>query len=385
MVRKNVTLFHPWIKSKGGAEKIILEIMEKSIHNVVLYTWVYDMKNTFEEFQNKDVRVVPIPFSKKLARKNIARGFLFPLGILKKIPLKKSDLFLISTSGIAEFVALRNNLKGRTIAYVHTPLREANKKIIKWNLENKYKGKIFHRLLYVLATKIYQVFEKIAWKKIDFAIFNSELSKSRAKEHRLLKNKKSRIIYPPLNLSQGIGKNEEKYFVYWSRLNPPKRQDLLIKAWNSFSRNHNDYKLFIVGTPDNKAYFEKLKYLAKQSNNVILKTNVSNSKLKEIVSRSSAGIFLGYFEDFGMVPLEVLASKKPLIAVNKGGYMDLIGNHPEFYKIEEMHEPKRMVQEIEKALDNFVRRKRNKRNFPKIEKGNFIEELDELLSAWGVV
>ena len=37
MKKQNIALFHPWIKSKGGAEKTVLELMEKSKHKIDIY------------------------------------------------------------------------------------------------------------------------------------------------------------------------------------------------------------------------------------------------------------------------------------------------------------------------------------------------------------
>jgi hypothetical protein len=53
-----IALFYPWIKSKGGAEKVLLEIMKIKEFKFDLYTWVYDKKNSFEEF--KDLKMIVI-------------------------------------------------------------------------------------------------------------------------------------------------------------------------------------------------------------------------------------------------------------------------------------------------------------------------------------
>ena len=66
MVR--IALFYPWIKSRGGAEKVILEILKNKSHEVDIYTWVYDKKNTFEEFEEFKINVVAPKIAKKLSR-----------------------------------------------------------------------------------------------------------------------------------------------------------------------------------------------------------------------------------------------------------------------------------------------------------------------------
>jgi hypothetical protein len=53
-----IALFYPWIKSRGGAEKVLLEIMKIKDFEFDLYTWVYDDKNSFEEFKNLKINVL---------------------------------------------------------------------------------------------------------------------------------------------------------------------------------------------------------------------------------------------------------------------------------------------------------------------------------------
>jgi len=378
--KKKIALFHPWIKSRGGAEKVVLEILKSKKYNIDLYTWVYDKENTFKEFKNFKINVVAPKIAKKLSRLHILRGLFLPITLFSKIPLEKYDFFLISTSGLAEFITFRNYKKGKTYAYCHTPLREANKKIVKWNFANRYEKNILKKYIYFVAVKIYRIFEKQAWKKLDVVIFNSELSKSRAEEHKLIGKQKTHIIYPPIDFLQfeRLKTKIGKHFVYISRLNPPKRQDLLIEAWKKFSKKNKGYKLILIGTPDNKKYYKKLLKLSKENNSIEIKSNVKDKELRDLLRSSKAGIFLGYQEDFGIVPLEILAAGKPLLAIDEGGYVNVIKNHPLFHKIKEKHSRKEMVNEIAKELENFVKKKQ-KKTTKQIKTKNFIKEIDKIL------
>jgi glycosyltransferase involved in cell wall biosynthesis len=240
--------------------------------------------------------------------------------------------------------------------------------------------------MYLLAVKFYKIFEKKAWKKLDVVIFNSELSLSRAKEHNLLEKKRTHIVNPPINLSYSkkIKTKKENTFIYISRFNPPKRQDLLLEAWKEFVEKNPKYKLILIGNPENKKYFEKLKDLQKKTKNVEIKSNVSNKELEKLIANSIAGLFLGYQEDFGIVPLEIIMAGKSLIAVNEGGYVKLIKNHPLFHKIREKYNREEMIKEIAKELENFVKKKRTnvqaklfKRK--KIKVKDFGKEIDKIL------
>jgi len=169
MVR--IALFHPWIKSRGGAEKVILEILKDKTHQIDIYTWVYDKENTFEEFEEFEINIIAPKIAQKFSRYYILRGLFFPIALFSKIPLKKYDIFLISTSGLAELITLRNYKPGKTFSYVHTILRASYSEDIMWNLKHRYKNSL-SKFLYLIAAKMYLKLEKISWKKIDVAIFN---------------------------------------------------------------------------------------------------------------------------------------------------------------------------------------------------------------------
>ena len=380
-MNKKICLFHPWIKSKGGAERVVLELMEKSKHKIDLFTWFYDEENTFSEFQKYKINVIAPKFAGRFSRNYLTRSLVFILGMFKKIPLENYDKFLISTSGVGEFITFRNYKKGQTYAYIHTPLRHAQKNIVGWNLENKYKGNFLKKQIYLISVKIYKILEKIAWKRLDVVIFNSKLSKQRAEEHNLIKGKKTKIIHPPIERMK-LKSKRENCFVYVSRLNEPKRQDILLEVWKKFGKKYPDLKLLIVGTAENKKYFEKLKELATE--NVKIKTNVGNKELKYILSNSKAGIFLGYQEDFGITPIQILLAGKPLIAVDEGGYVDLIKNHPQFYKIREKHNKEEMIIETENVLERFMVNKTRKKGM-NIKLKDFTKEMDKYLNEGGLV
>ena len=187
-----IALFYPWIKSRGGAEKVLLEIMKIENFKFDLYTWVYDEKNSFEEFKDLKINVLGSNMLKKISKMKILRGLFLPFSLFSKIPLEKYDYFLVYTSGTGEFITFRNYKKGKTIGYVNTILRDTYPEIVKWNMKNIYKN-VFSKAMYLLSVKIYRIFERIAWKRIDFPIFISEEGYKRAEKQGLLKNKKAKV------------------------------------------------------------------------------------------------------------------------------------------------------------------------------------------------
>jgi glycosyltransferase involved in cell wall biosynthesis len=353
-----IALFYPWIKSRGGAEKVLLEIMKIEDFKFDLYTWVYDEKNSFEEFKNLKINVIGSKILKKISKMKLLRGLFLPFSIFSKIPLDKYDYFLVYTSGTGEFITFRNYKKGKTIGYINTILRDAYPEIVRWNNKHIYKN-IFSRIVYLATARIYRFFEKIAWKRIDLPIFISEEGLKRAEKQGLLKNKKAKVIYPPVDIDKFLKLPSKKgdFFLYVSRFNPPKKQDLLVKAWIKFSKEYPNEKLILSGGLENIKYFEYLKELSKNADSIEIKPGLNNDEVLKLYQKSKAVLFVPFIEDFGIVPFEALASGKPIIAVNKGGYVNLIKNVQQYYPIKEEDNDDLLVENIVKSLKRFMESK----------------------------
>ena len=380
--KEKIALFYPWIKSRGGAEKVILELLEDKSRNIDLYTWVYDPENTFKEFNNIKINVIASKLAKKISKGYLLRSLFLPISLFSKIPLKKYDIFLIYSSGLAELIVLRNYKPGKTYLYSNTPLRASCNEIKKWNLQNRYNNFLL-KGAYLFATGFYGFLEKISWKKINKAIFISKLGFERAKNKNLLKNKKSGIVYVPVDLNKFKKLKQKKgnYFLYVSRFSLDKRQEVLIKAWSKFVKKHPEYKLILAGGIENKKYFEKIKSLAKKERNIQIKTNVTNKELLKLYQNCLAGVFIPFMEDFGIVPFEILATGKPLIAINKGGFVNLIKDIPQISWISEKYDSKLMINEINNSFKKFLKSKVNSKKIiiKKLSSTNFKKQLNSII------
>ncbi len=369
-----IALFHPWIKSRGGAEKVVLDILKSRNWEIDLYTWVYDKQNTFDEFKDFNIIELGPKFLKKYSRNFILRGLFLISAFFSKIPLNNYDLFLISTSGVGEFITFRNYLPKKTYAYIHTPLRAASPDIFVWTIKNQYSN-VFSRFIYYLAVKIYNYLEKIAWKKIDYPIFNSSITKKRGESKDLIKGKKTYIVLPPIDILElnKLKSSNKKYFLYVSRLNPNKRQDLVIKVWSDI-KNIKGYKLIIAGGIEDKGYYNKLLDLTKKSTNLELIPNISQKQKFDLFANCSCGIFLGYKEDFGILPFEYLAVKKPAIITDGCGYMDILKNSKDIYPVTEVN----LEQDLKNALESYMLKPKQVRDIGYIENLNTINFIKKL-------
>jgi len=195
--------------------------------------------------------------------------------------------------------------------------------------------------------------------------------------------KKTHIIHPPIEVDKFKKLKIKKgdYFIYISRYHPMKRQDILIKAWSEFTKKHPKYKLILMGNIENKKYFKYIKKLAFKTKNIEIRTNVQNKELLKLLAGCLAGIFIPFIEDFGIVPFEILATGKPFIAVNKGGYVDLIKEIPQVTLINEKYNEKEMIKETGRGLERFLKSKVKSKKIiiEKISSQNFIRKLNKIL------
>ncbi|MFB6115717.1 MAG: glycosyltransferase, partial [Candidatus Nanohalobium sp.] len=220
----DLAVYHPYLKEKGGAEKVVLEIARRSEHQVTVYTLYYNREDTFSEFQEVNVEELGDGSKPESFIDNALYGLK---SLTAKIPTERHDKLLISEAGLGSLIALRNN-DIPVYCYCHTPLRAALPEF-----KETYRSEISTAMkpVFDIGVKVYSFMEKRAWGKFEHVLANSETTKERIIGKGLAHEDKITVLNPGADIENNEPGEYENYFLYPSRFRRYKRQDLAIEAF----------------------------------------------------------------------------------------------------------------------------------------------------------
>lgn len=230
---------------------------------------------------------------------------LYPFAV-EHFDLSEYDLIFSSSSGYAKGVRRRSN--AIHVCYCHTPMRWA------WRyddyVERERFGGVARSALPFFMWGL-RKWDLRAAQQPNYYIANSKLVAQRIKQ---IYGRDAIVIPPPINVDRFQPSVDiDDYYLVLSRLVGYKRIDLAIEACNRLGR-----RLVIIGDGPDRQRLEKLagprtEFLGRQP----------DSRVSQYASRCRALLFPGE-EDFGMVPLEVNAAGRPVVAFRGGGAMETV-------------------------------------------------------------
>jgi glycosyltransferase involved in cell wall biosynthesis len=327
-----IALVHDWLTGMRGGEKVLLGLME-IFPGADIFTLVYRPEKVHPAFHQR--RVTTSLLQSILLGKTHYQFFLpFYRWLMGSFDLSSYDLIVSSSSACAKWV--RNPNKIPHVCYCHTPMRYI------WDLFDDYFGPsapFFIRWSARLFRSYLQKCDLKSNEGVTRFIANSTEVKERIER---LYQREAEVIHPPVDVDRfKAKKGKGDYFLVVSALVPYKRVDLAVKVCT-----RRNWPLVVVGKgPQVKA----LKAMAGPSVN--FKGWASEEELPLFYGKAKALLFPGR-EDFGIVPVEALASGCPVIAFGEGGVKDTLRDGKTGTLFHEQTE-----QALESAIERFEKMK----------------------------
>lgn len=303
-----VAIVHYWLLGMRGGEKVV-EALCRIFPSADIFTLFYR----------------PERLSPTIRSHRVTASFLNPLWrhyrsllpampyALETLDLRGYDLVISSESGPAKGVITSSST--RHVSYVHTPMRYL------WDLYPDYlhewTGPRLKRWAMIALTNWLRTWDFAAAARVDEFVANSENVRRRIwKTYR----RESTVVHPPVDIDSFRCDPAEDYYLIVSELVRYKRLDSAIRFFSAAGR-----KLRVAGDgPD----FKRLRGLA--NSNVEFCGRVSDEELRGLYARCRAFLMPGE-EDFGITIVEAIASGKGVIALGRGGVLEIVPPEGAFF------------------------------------------------------
>ena len=298
-----VAIVHYWLVGMRGGERV-LERMLDLFPQAEIFTHVYNPEKVSAKIRERKVHTTFIdrlPGAKKHYQKYLP---LMPMA-LEELDLSAFDLVISAESGPAKGVICAPHAVH--VCYCHSPMRYL------WDHYGAYKkmaGGLTGRLMPWVFHRLRQ-WDVSSAQRLDAIAANSNFVARRVKRTW---GRRAEVVFPPVQVEEFRPSDQvSDRFLWLSQMTTYKRPDIALEAFNRLG-----LPALMVGDGEQ---FETIRRNAGPTVEVVQR--LSFAELKEAYATCRALVFTPE-EDFGMVPVEVNASGRPVIAYGKGGARDSI-------------------------------------------------------------
>ncbi len=332
-----VAIVADWLTNYGGAESVI-ESFTRIFPNSDLFTTVF-VPEEMKSLGGKKVKTSPLQILPRFIRKRHQSLLMFLPRAIESFDLSGYDLVLSSSSFVGK--GCLTTPESLHICYCHTPTRYL------WDSWQEYVKEFpfprgFRWLRKLLPSRLskLRIWDRFAAERPDVYIANSEFIAERIRKYY---RKKSAVITPPVDFekfSRGTREKKGDYYFSMGRLTPYKRFDLLVETFFRLPSK----RLLIAGKGPHEKH---LREMARDHPNIEILGYVSDDELVRLLGEAK-GFLFPQIEDAGISLMEGMAAGTPVIALKKGGAMDIVreGENGVFFDVQS-------VRHVEKAIDHF--------------------------------
>ncbi len=295
-----VALVHDWLTGMRGGERV-LEAFCELFPEAEIFT-LFHFKNTVSALIES--RKIHTSFLQVFAHKKSYR-YLLPLmpAAIESLNVKEFDLVISLSHCVAK--GIKPALGTSHICCCFSPMRYI------WDRQEDYFGSKASQFPLSFITSYLRKWDRSSSSRVHHFIAISQFVGKRIEK---CYNRRSEVVYPFIETGRFHKKDKiGDYYLVVSAFAPYKRIDIAIEACN-----HLKLPLKIIGEGQEEVYLRKLagktvEFLGWQPDEIV----------GQYLSGCKALLFCGV-EDFGIVPLEAMASGRPVIAFGAGGVMETV-------------------------------------------------------------
>ncbi|MEB3203420.1 MAG: glycosyltransferase [Candidatus Sericytochromatia bacterium] len=296
-----VALVHEWLTNLAGSERVV-EALACMFPGAPVHVAMH-RGNLGSRLGLTDVRT---SFLQRLPLPHQATLPLMPLAF-EQFDLRAYDLVLTSTHACAKGVLVRPD--ALHVAYCHTPTRYL------WDMAPEYLESLPAVMRPFAAWQLHRLrqWDVLAARRVDHWIANSGEVRSRI---RRWYGADAAVVPPPVDVSRfrpAPADEIGRHMLVVSRLVPYKRVDLAVAACSQLG-----VPLRVIGDGPERRRLE-----AMAGPGVTFLGALDDERVAHELARADALLFPG-LEDFGIVPVEAMASGRPVIALGLGGALDSV-------------------------------------------------------------
>jgi len=300
-----VAIFHDFMSSIGGGEKLVLTLARAL--NADLYTTDLNLE-TVSKLGYEDVNIIDLgPLSKTPPLKQINASTKF-----KRFRPKERYDFHIFSGNWSHYSAKRLH---PNLLYCHTPVR-AFYDLKDWTLKN-LDGPL-QRLAARAWIFTHKRFNERSIRNVDAIVANSENVKGRIMRFY---DRDATVVNPPVPTKEFGFSEIGDFWLSVNRLYPEKRIHLQLDIFRKLPTE----SLKVVGGfaegDHSKSYLSGLGDIPP---NVELLGQITQEELTELYSKCKGFLATAVDEDFGMTPVEAMASGKIALVTDEGGYRETV-------------------------------------------------------------
>jgi glycosyltransferase involved in cell wall biosynthesis len=302
-----VAIVHYWFVNWRGGERVVRELLE-IFPGADVYTHVADPELLRKHLPHVTVHqtfIGRLPWARRFYRLYLP---LMPKA-LEDLDMQAYDLIISSESGPAKGIIKRPDAVH--LCYCHSPMRYI------WDQSAAYRRELGSMRGWLLGwmAPFLRIWDVTSAVRVDRFIANSRFVARRIESYY---GRQSAVVAPPVDLEAGVdaspaAPSESPYYVVAGELVGYKRVDLAVAVANRLGR-----RLIVVGSGEQLSALQ-----AVAGPTVEFTGRVSDPDFRRWLAGARALLFPG-LEDFGIVPVEAMASGTPIIAYARGGACDYL-------------------------------------------------------------